>query len=474
LGHRTNRSIARIDRNDRRRRIRRIGKCPLDRGESQSLQARIDGRVDLEAAGADRVRSVLALERLANVAEEIGLADTRVQTASLQVELALSDRVGVLARRDVSVPEHRAKHLVPAGDRLRRALERVEDGRRLRQAGQQRRLRQGELARRLGEVRLGGCLDPVRVVPVVDPVHVGVEDPGLRFPAGQLDREARLGRLAPERLRLLRDVEIADELLGDRRPALHDSPSLDVRVERAYDAQPVKCAVLVETSVLDRDRCGRSPLADLSEPYRLAVLLRGDRSQQRPVGGEDERILPDVHRLEGIEVAAVHPDGSAREARHDQEDRRADERSRHEPAEPLSPVPHALPPPLPQAVEQEGVRLRTPSALRRRHAYTPAARSTSWACRRSSRSRCSAEERFGAGTRTTTVASADRSFTNTSPSAASVLSRSTTAPRSLPNGTWRLISATFSRLRIVELRMVSEASFSFGITSRSPLSVRTN
>ena len=35
-----------------------------------------------------------------------------------------------------------------------------------------------------------------------------------------------------------------------------------------------------------------------------------------------------------------------------------------------------------------------------------------------------------------------------------------------------MISATFSRLTIVELRIVSEASFSFGITSRAPSSVR--
>ena len=37
-----------------------------------------------------------------------------------------------------------------------------------------------------------------------------------------------------------------------------------------------------------------------------------------------------------------------------------------------------------------------------------------------------------------------------------------------------MISATFSALRIVELRMVSEASFSFGITSRALSCVRMN
>jgi len=69
--------------------------------------------------------------------------------------------------------------------------------------------------------------------------------------------------------------------LRDRRPALHDFPRLDVRVERAHDSEPVECAVMIETPVLDRDRRLRRPGADLIEANRLPVPFRGNRPQQR-------------------------------------------------------------------------------------------------------------------------------------------------------------------------------------------------
>src|SRR5437763_1102181 len=74
---------------------------------------------------------------------------------------------------------------------------------------------EAELPRVLGEVRLGRGLDPVGVVAVVDLVHVLGQDPALRPAAAELDREAGLLQLALEGP-LLRDVEVADELLGDR------------------------------------------------------------------------------------------------------------------------------------------------------------------------------------------------------------------------------------------------------------------
>ena len=47
------------------------------------------------------------MKLLADVAEEVRLADTRVQPAGLQAEVPLGHGVGVLARRDVPVREHR-------------------------------------------------------------------------------------------------------------------------------------------------------------------------------------------------------------------------------------------------------------------------------------------------------------------------------------------------------------------------------
>ena len=189
-----------------------------------------------------------------------------------------------------------------------------------------------KLARRLGEVRLRRSLDPVSVVAVIDLVHVRVRGSSCFdfFRASLIARHASVA-LRPSVCDLLLDVEVAHELLRDRRPALHDLPRLDVRVERAHDAEIVEGTVVVETPVLDRDRRLRHPLADLVERDRLAVAFRRNRSEQRSVRREDERVLADLHRLEDVEVAAVHPDGRAREARDDEEEHRADEHARSRP-----------------------------------------------------------------------------------------------------------------------------------------------
>ena len=159
---------------------------------------------------------------VAHVAEEVRLLDPRVELARLEPQVARRDRLLVLGRRDVRRTSRIArKHLVAARDRARGPVQRVVARRRLRQAGQQRRLPEPELARVLREVGLRRGLDPVGVVAVVDLVHVLVEDPVLRPAAAQLDREARLLDLALERP-LLRDVEVAHELLRDRRAALDD------------------------------------------------------------------------------------------------------------------------------------------------------------------------------------------------------------------------------------------------------------
>jgi len=113
--------------------------------------------------------------------------------------------------------------------------------------------------------------------------------------------------------------------------------------------------VVVETPVLDRDGRLRHPGADLIETNRLPVAFRRNRPQQRSVSSENERVLPDLNRVERIEAAAVHPDRRAGEARDDQKKDSADEGTGHEPAESLPAVLHPLPTPLPQAVKQEGV-----------------------------------------------------------------------------------------------------------------------
>src|SRR5215211_357819 len=125
----------------------------------------------------------------------------------------------------------------------------------------------------LREIRLRRSLDPVRTVAVEDLVDVRVQDPALRLLTGQLDRETRLRRLSPEGLRRRLDVEVARELLRDRRAALHDVAGAHVGEERTDDAGVVERTVRPVPMVLDGDGRSRHPLAHAVEVDRLAVFL---------------------------------------------------------------------------------------------------------------------------------------------------------------------------------------------------------
>ena len=76
--------------------------------------------------------------------------------------------------------------------------------------------------------------------------------------------------------------------------------------------------------------------------------------------------------------------------------------------------------------------------------------------------------------RSVSVGEPSSELTNTSSRSpgASSRSASTSDPRSVAGGTCTVTWAYFAGLRIVELRMVSDASFSFGITSRALSGVR--
>src|SRR5436190_8509750 len=393
------------------------------------------------------------------------------------MELAVCDRRGELPARDRTVLQHRAQDLVAAVERVERPVDRVEDGRRLRQTGEQRRLVECERARSAREVGLRGRLDSVRVVAVVDGVHIRAEDPVLRSVAGELDRQARLLDLALERP-LPGDVEVADELLRDRRAALDDSAGAQVLRRGAEDALVVHAAVLVEAAVLDRDGRLGHPAARPGERDRLAVLLGGYRAEESAVVRVDERVRraplrtgrdrtqlgEAAARLEGRGTAEARGD----DREHDQHERSGDDRS--VPSSLLLQLQPALVGPADDDFEVVGA-----PAPRRAHQKTPAARRRSCARIRSSLSRRSASRGPSAATRTTIVAFPFKAVTTTSGARSSATlsrNRPTTVRRSLSRGTWRVISATFSRLTIVELMIVSEASFSFVITSRAPSPAR--
>src|SRR6476661_2595376 len=100
------------------------------------------------------------------------------------------------------------------------------------------------------EVRLRRGLDAVGVVPVVHGVEITLEYPVLRPPVAELDRETGLLDLALERLLAAR-VEVAHELLGDRRSTLEHLAGAQIAPERARDPDVVDTAVLVEAAIFD-------------------------------------------------------------------------------------------------------------------------------------------------------------------------------------------------------------------------------
>ena len=99
------------------------------------------------------------------------------------------------------------------------------------------------------------------------------------------------------------DVEVPDELLGDRRAALDDVALRDVLVERSEDALVVEGAVLPEAGVLDRDRGLRQRRRDLRERQPLAIRRRRDDSELLSVVRVEERVLAERERTDFGEVA---------------------------------------------------------------------------------------------------------------------------------------------------------------------------
>ena len=299
--HRADRPVLGVDRDHGGGRVVAVVQRLLDRLPGGALEARIDRRVDLEAAAAHGRGAVLRDQLVADVAEEVRLADRGVELARLQAEWPLHGPV-VLVALDVALVEHRQQDVVPARSGDLGAVERVVGARELRQPGEQRRLGKVQLGGVLRVVRLRGRLDPVGEVAVVHLVHVRGEDAVLRPGVVQLDREARLLQLPLDRA-LAADVEVADELLRDRRAALDDLAGVHVLPERPRDALDVDAAVLVEAPVLDRDGRLRHPGADPRERHRLTVPLGRDRAEDRVVRRVDEGVLADRDRPQGVQIA---------------------------------------------------------------------------------------------------------------------------------------------------------------------------
>src|SRR4051794_8689348 len=154
------------------------------------------------------------------------------------------------------------------------------------------------------EVRVRGCLDPVGPVPEVDVVEVRGEDAVLAPLLVELDREAAFRDLPADRL-LRAEVEVADELLLDRRAALRDPTGRDIALERPQDPDVVDPVVRVEAAVLGVDDRLPHHRADAVQRDGLAYAARAEQSEPGAVTGDEDARMSRSVSLEAVEAARV-------------------------------------------------------------------------------------------------------------------------------------------------------------------------
>ena len=205
---------------------------------------------------------------------------------------------------DVPRLAHGLQHLGATLKRRRRVVVRVVRRGQLGQAREQRRLRQRQVLRRLGEVRLCSGLDAVRVVAVEDGVEIRRQDLVFGEAILELDREDRLAQLPVEGV-LLDDVNLRDQLLRQRRAALHDVSGHDVLDDGAGNALRVDTPVLVEATVLDRDGALLHPRRDLAAGDRLTILVVGEHTEGGTARVVDLTVGADLTRFDGVECGQV-------------------------------------------------------------------------------------------------------------------------------------------------------------------------
>jgi hypothetical protein len=178
----------------------------------------------------------------------------------------------------------------------------------------------------VAEVDLRRLLHAVGAVPEVDGVQVGSQDLLLRPLLLEAPGERRLAQLAADRRRVGTE-RVLDELLRDRRPALHGAAT-EVVPGCAEDPAQVDAVVLVEALVLGCHHCVRDPRRDLL-PGNDDPGLRAaeDRKHRVAVTRVDVRVrLRRPLRLRRVERAQLRVD-RAHEPEHE---RREAERQKNE------------------------------------------------------------------------------------------------------------------------------------------------
>ena len=280
-----------VDRDERDRGVDAVlGQHRGDRLARDLLQVDVEGRRHLQAAAEGLLRPELVDKLILDVVREVGgrVALGRRQSDVPRVGHRIDERVHELALGEIALCVQLPQHQVAAGPRQVRMRDRVPEARVLGDPREQCRLGRLHRRRAVVEVDLARLLDAVGAVSEVDRVQVRGEDLVLGPFLLQLPRERRLDQLAADGL-LARQIGVLDELLRDRRAALHRAAVRDVGPERTCHAAEVDAAVLVEALVLDRDDRMLQPRRD--------SLRRDDDPRLRPAQDREHRVV-----VRGVDV----------------------------------------------------------------------------------------------------------------------------------------------------------------------------
>ena len=258
-----------IDRDDGDHRVVGLIEDRRGGGIGGALHVAVEGGVDAQTAAEGAGGAEALDELLDHVLDEVR-GDVAAHDGVRPDGEGRGGGGGRSRRRHVALLHQRVEHELPPLPRRLRVLEGVVIVGIPDHAGEQRRLCQGEPRGPGAEERPGGHLHAVGTLAEVDRVEVVGEYLVLRPAFLELVGQDGLADLAAQRLlgRFVGvDIGVLDELLRDRRPALHRVSRTHIGQEGACDGVVVDPLVAVEALVLD----GHDGLL-----HDLRDLARGD------------------------------------------------------------------------------------------------------------------------------------------------------------------------------------------------------
>ena len=286
--HRADRTVPRIDRDERRLWVGPGGEGGADRALGGSLPLHVEGGSNAQPASVEGVQSVAGLQVQSHVLHEV----RRRRAHARFLGEAEGPSPQQLSTRGTDRPDvrHPRQGEVTSEAGLLRVLERIARRRCRDQAGERRRLQEREVLRITIEVRASRSLDAVRTVSEVDGVQIPTQDLVLGGRVLELDGEDRLPHLA--RHRSLRPRQhVLHVLLRDRRTTLAQRPAGEVPPRRAYQGHLVDTVVPVEIRVLDRHHGLAQRLRHLRERDQDPVDARVQLRDLVAVAIEEDRRL---------------------------------------------------------------------------------------------------------------------------------------------------------------------------------------